>query len=96
MDNKPQMDFKTDIFTIFDMFIEEIEGLKQLNALRVESANLAAANGCRRNLSPAEFKRNGPKYVQSKGCSADSATTTKMARALSSPTRKGTVTASPR
>ena len=44
MQDKRLMDFKTDIFTNFSKFIEEIEVLEQLSALRVNSPKLAAAN----------------------------------------------------
>ena len=50
MDNKRLMDFT--IFTNLDKFIEEIEGLKQLKALRVDSPCLAAAHGYNKNLRP--------------------------------------------
>ena len=54
MDNKRLMDFT--IFTNLDKFIEEIEGLKQLKALRVDSPSLAAAHGYNKNHRPPGFQ----------------------------------------
>ena len=39
------MDFKTDILTNLDKFIEEIKVLEQLNTLRVDSPTLTTAKG---------------------------------------------------
>ena len=53
MDNSRLMDFKTDIFTNIGRSIEQIEGLEQLNALRVEPPSLAAFNNFNKNRSAA-------------------------------------------
>ena len=45
MDDQQLMNFKTNILTNLDKFIEEIKVLEQLNTLRVDSPTLTTAKG---------------------------------------------------
>ena len=82
MEDRWLMDFKTDIFSNFSKFIEEIEGLEQLNALRADSPSLAATNSYNRSRS--QTAEVSPTMEVSS--IAESATTARRPRQSSSPT----------